>query len=117
MNEQILERVDAAISAVAEKLGQGADHFWPILVKQQVVEGAIGLTLICLFLLTFPPLFLTGIFRGWIDDDMTPRGAATVASGMTTVFGMIFVLATVTDAVTKITNPEYHALKLVLGAL
>ena len=40
-----------AINAISDKLGQGADHFYTILVRQQVIDGSISFVGPILFIL------------------------------------------------------------------
>ena len=117
MNEQLVAKVEEALSAISVKIGEGTEHFWPILIEQQVAEGWIALAFVAVFLPIPLVVLLVGVCRGWVEQDVTYRGILTIAAGSAAFFGWLGVLANGTSIITKITNPEYHALKTILEAL
>ncbi len=102
-----------AIDAIAAKIGAGTEHFWPILVEQQIIEGSvtIGLSLFFLIISSIALFFGVRIYKRIEGETSSedflwwfiPAGACIVALFMT---AMNLSLKT-----TYILNPEYHALK------
>ncbi len=39
LTQDIIGKVESALNAIAAKIGVGIDHFWPIFVRQQIIEG------------------------------------------------------------------------------
>jgi len=99
-----VDKVENALGIMAEKLGMASDHFYPILVKQQLIEGWVhmGITI---------PLFIIGGLLFLIGLGKEHRGDE---EGNWAVFiGLIFyVIASLIFAgyLTQILNPEYYAL-------
>ena len=48
MNTEVINQIKEALTPVAEKIGQGAEYVWGVVVRQQIAEG-IGDLLIALF--------------------------------------------------------------------
>jgi ABC-type methionine transport system permease subunit len=44
----VVDKVQAVLGTIAQKLGQGVDYFWPVFVRQQVVASVFGIVLIVL---------------------------------------------------------------------
>ena len=42
----VSSKLDGYFNMISEKIGVGADHFWPILIKQQIINGITDLTIV-----------------------------------------------------------------------
>lgn len=123
-NEQMVERVELAISAISEKIGEGADYFWPHLVAAEFA-GAIGLLVVILsFFCTGATFLIIGIKNGnkcnW--DERHEKfgklaGPSMIISAIGTFMIVGFIIATVENAKDISRNlvaPEAAALKSLL---
>lgn len=106
--ELLATKVDTAISTLSTKLGVAADHFYPILVKQSVVNGWFSLTWSVVFGVISIGLWL------WAKKATKGEGAwATMLAIFCTVGFISFTYAGVLNVV----NPEYYALKEITALL
>ena len=39
------QKAVSALDAIAEKLGTGVEHFWPMFIKEQVISGFISIAI------------------------------------------------------------------------
>lgn len=112
---QLGQKLDDYISVIAAKAGVAAEHFWPVLVKNQVIEGWSGIFLAVISVLAL----LTSIWLVYrnIDDDDRMDSKQTVGVVVGFITGIIFFVITcirvsdVGENVAKINNPEYHAIQ------
>lgn len=115
--ESFGNKLDHYIQTVAEKGGQGVEHFWPILVKQQAFEGEVFFVVVVSLVALSIILLLGGIFYG--KKSLSKSGEnASVVNHIFTVIGMVAILFSIMalcfgaqENFLKIKNPEYYALK------
>ena len=111
-------KLDGYIITLSDKLGVAADHFWPVFVKQQTVEG--WTTIIGLFLaLVGVFLFLKMALKNTEAANATGGNNYYLATakcfagwGVSVVLFTIFLACAVADgkiAISQIINPEYSA--------
>jgi len=108
------EKASNALDAITAKLGIGIDHFWPLFVKQQVTEGIIDLLIICLVSMTIAiGIFLCRKFlKERLEESMMDVGMFSL---IPLLLLTLFFAATIKgNPITKIFNPEYHALKEIM---
>ena len=104
--ELLADKVDTAITTLSSKLGVAADHFYPILVKQQIISGWISLSwsilwLSCALILSF--IAINGI-KNEADGD---------AVGWFVFIAILMAVAAVimfSGGLLSVLNPEYYAL-------
>ncbi len=106
------EKVTGVLQQLAEKIGVGIDHFYPVFVKQQQLEGISFFALILLFVFI---AVLSLKFRR--DSDFLKNDEPSLRL-FTTIFGLavcIGILITLTSSgitcFSQIFNPEYNAIK------
>jgi len=112
----ISDKLQQAFSALAEQLGVATDYFWPLFVKQQVVEGIVATALY------FALVLFVGvcIILAWkIKDKLNEQegGIGNVVFGLVLLFSFAIFAANsnaLVEAITKIFNPEYHAIQEVM---
>lgn len=113
-----------AIDAIAAKLGSGVDHFYPILIKQQYIEGFAAflgslsfLAISIIFLIVM--LKKRGSYSAEFEsqnDDFSPRGSFTLTLLITSscTFLIALLIFSTNEVLTKIFNPEYHAFREII---
>jgi hypothetical protein len=115
--EQLGSKIDSYVQTVAEKAGQSVEHFWPIFVKQQQIEGMwqaglFGFFLMCCLSLLFYTMATHK--KGWGgQNDINARFITALASG---ALGLILVVSLGSGGriLGKIYNPEYYAVEQVV---
>ncbi len=113
--QTIIEEIKPGLEILAEKMGQGGMYAFELAVRQQYVDGVIGLFwgIIGLVTLIVYAISFKG-FYGWVqrgDGD----GGREVIMILTTIFTVIFGLLAftfgMTTAITHFLNPEWQAIK------
>lgn len=107
------EKIDSALQQLSAKLGLGIDHFWPVLVEQQRLEGLIDIfTWLTLAFLTYS-LFRASkktpgeLFGG---PNPTKKDFYYILGSVFCIFlGLSFLLGAA-RSFSKTFNPQYHAL-------
>lgn len=114
MNEQILQRIDA----LAAKLGTTAQYLWGVLIRQARIEVIENIICIAVFVAFGYAMFrvCAKYAHAWEDCDNFPEAMASVFSGIAVVICMIVVAVAFCSIWTPLLNPEFWALKQVLGA-
>lgn len=106
------EKVSVVLHQLADKIGVGIDHFYPVFVKQQYVEGIFFFALTLLFI-----VFVIGLFnfqkkRSFFEGEKPNLRFFTTITGFVVSFGIVIALTSVgPEAFSKIFNPEYAAIK------
>ena len=123
MNEELLiQKAEQAIEALAYKLGVASEHFWPLFVKQQLIEGwtsmvlLVATTVVASTLLTMGCL-QKGTFFDDDDDHPRPRFFLTIAGSLGLFFSVTMILIDngLARTFSHIVNPEYQALRDLIG--
>lgn len=117
---EVYDDVKDFLSQLAEGLGTAAEHVYPIFVRQQVVEGAsfllilvIGIVVVC--------TCANNIFKIASKDDTSDT--EDVILGLSAAIGFISLIAVVLGIFNvdihlgKIINPEYAAIKEIVGMI
>jgi hypothetical protein len=133
-------KLDSYLQALASKAGVATEHFWPILVRQQMIEGLVPLVIGAIALSVL--LYCIKVFRshiGLANESVsiphyadTPKQQAeqaaayeklrkanasrfiTVVSGFFGAICVFILLSTLWDSKViagKILNQEYHAVQ------
>lgn len=120
--ERVIDEVLTRLDAVAEKIGEGADYFWPVLVRQQYVEATFALVfaLVMLGLAFLIPAWARSINgRGnWGDGTGAPSGECV--GFIVLLFGFLGCLGWFLTYVLHFGaffNPEFYALQDLLAML
>ncbi len=118
--EKFGDKLDSYIQTIGTKLGQGTDHYYPILVKQQVLEGYLALIFI-----VFATVIIYCYFKflpknielvGELDPIGFWAAGFVVAGGILSFILLITVVVNCWN-VMKIINPEYYVLMDVLSKI
>ena len=113
-------KVDNYIQIIASKSNMATDHFWPIFIKQQYLEGWGILGTGVFFILL--GLFLCLLFRKQpFFTDYSAEADCPTKRFFTTIIGLIVLFVTFIvlaikslDIISKLYNPEYAAIKEIL---
>jgi hypothetical protein len=116
-----------AMTALAQKLGTTAEHLWGVLLRQAPISGAIDLAfmaaLVVACIVWWRAVISKTTERKRTDDDRYPRaewaeeGAffAIASAVMLTLLTLILCAEGFTMAVAAFVNPEYWALRQIIG--
>lgn len=110
MQQEVLTRLDA----LAAKLGVAAGQMWDILVRQSwlvsgIMQTAVGAA--------FVIMAIVGLyFMGTTDDWQEPK-PRSVSGVVLAFFGFLFAAILLSQGIPHLINPEYYALKDILGAV
>lgn len=111
MNEQTLNAIKELFSSVGQKIGQGAEWGWPILVKQQIVNGWISLSysLLGVLILIFGSWGMSKLIKYTKEEKELWTG---IIFGFIAVFviGGSLLFINFTNSIQCFVNPEYMAL-------
>lgn len=112
--DDILTRLDAAVEASVRGVKVGAEFTWPLLVKQQIIEGWLGVAASGL-------LLLVGIVFGvWCTRLTLDASEIAFPIGVVSFVGVTSGMVGLTaggGAIGQVLNPEYYALIDVLSRL
>lgn len=117
MNEQTTKLIEQ----LAQKLGTTAEYLWSVLVKQAHTEVIIFFTVLGITIIgTVLSAYLFKYVQKFWSDEKAPASAWIslvfgIIIGICVLVGTISTIANVSDVISAITNPEYWALKQVLG--
>lgn len=110
MNAKTVEEI---LTVLAAKFGTTAAHLWDVLVRQAYVEGALAV-----FWVVVSAVAVYIAARG-IGREAKKEYSYNDTGLMWASLGILFIVVggiNIDVAVTSLGNPEYAALKLVLGA-
>lgn len=114
---QVIEKYgDKAINALqslADKAGQSVDHFYPIFVKQQMIEGSINLSMIT-FLIVFGMVVLLRNKDVWTDNEVSFKCLVTILGAFSFCIGALLMLLAGANIISQIINPEFAAVKQIM---
>lgn len=118
MTPETVKAISDAFAPVAEKIGQGAQFGWEVVVRQQIVYGYIGVLWV---IIGFIGLIALAVFQviAWrnhkkeqeiskYNDDWAVAGIVSLIFGGLAILGAI--IGGATDAITHLINPGYYAL-------
>jgi|GEM_PF-4565739 len=137
IDQTVQERIFGYLDAIANKLGAAAEYVMAALVKQQVIAGTAALGVWVLIVLLDVVLIIgtvrahkkhTRLVDEYYDDRNNRRetraeNACAVFMGLVVVsitlsiVLLIALAAVVPDAIGKILNPSYYALKDIVQAV
>lgn len=116
-----MERLTELLEKLANELGTTTKYLWSVLIKQARIEIIEWAVMAIIFVAFFIPLnkYIRWIFKNWetiCDNDHEP--AHLIISGLLGICLLIYgiaILCNIPNVIDAIFNPEYWALKQVLG--
>lgn len=114
--EKFGDKTVAAIQQVATKLGQSVDHFYPIIVKQEVVQGYAFLfsAYIPLIVAAIIIVYYTKFKKIDWDESISLGQVLFILSAVAMIGVGTIALVGTAEAINHIVNPEYYALTDIL---
>lgn len=107
------------LERIAEMLTPGAQQAWRIALQQAITQGTIA-SLHCLIALGIGLVLMKQGFRLIPRTQDTSAGDAMVGGVLVVMFGLAalaFATSSLTDAIACFTNPEYQAIKILMGLI
>lgn len=110
-------KLDSLVNALSAKAGVAADHFYPMFVNQQVIDGWSGIVY-TIFSVIFCVMALQLLSKSLpSDEDRYASNRQCFGMVVGGILGCVFAvmtlinLAETKDNVCKIYNPEYYAVQ------
>jgi len=119
LTREMSSEVKTVLGAIADQLGLAVDHFYPVFVQQQVVEGMFGLcgTLLMIIMFVVSVIAAVKYSKTFVTSgsEQIPL-ASLLFGGVALILGLICLIRVcdnnfMRDDFTKVFNPEYHAVK------
>lgn len=117
---QVIDKLKEVMQPVADKIGQGAQFGWGVVLRQQYVTAYLGLFWMfvgVIGMLCFIALMRFAIKGYKKSSDYNSQDEYTVlaiVSGIFTTICTIIALSGATVAITHFLNPDYYAIKFFL---
>jgi hypothetical protein len=108
------QNITELIGKLAAQIGTTADKVFPWYVNQSVLEGWGTLAVLATVLVLAVTLVCFGLIKQDLDDPDW-RIFLAVFGGVALFFWIIIACSSIPDSVTKIANPEYHAMKMLVS--
>lgn len=125
LTPETVTAIQTALTPLAEKIGQGASYGWEVVVRQQYVEGIMGLAGFGLFAVMLVIALVMLSLVPWEEktSEVKPREwIFTISScvlGFISVMGFLFSLIHLFagNVIGKLLNPEFYALQFFMGLI
>jgi TRAP-type C4-dicarboxylate transport system permease small subunit len=122
VKEKVFEKVTQYIDALAAKLGVAAEHVYGVLVRQQVADGVVGLSIFAfLLVLLVISIYLAIKFISKSENGEDVEGFIAGAFGFAAIIigaiVLIQVIFFVPSDIKQLINPEYYAIREILDAI
>ena len=114
MSEQMQKELLARIDLLAAKFATTGSHLWEVMVKQQIINGWVGVFWAALFLIATVVAVrwcLRKLSKGDYYGDSFDLYFGTILIGVVGLYGF----AISSGSVARLFNPEYYALMDLLG--
>lgn len=113
VTKEIMGKLEELFQAIAGIAQQGGQHFWPILIRQEMIKG-IGALIIAFILNIFWAVFFLkgrkyGNMQGYSDESI----AFYIISSTIMVLGLLLYFL----GSAHLLNPEYYALRNLIEAV
>ena len=114
----VVEKVELVLGKIAETLGQGAEYFWPVFVRQQTIDAIASLVILMILLVAafVGAKYCVRSYKSseWGNDgpDNLPAVATIIFATMTFACTVAFLAsmgAQTHNIITGLVNPEYSA--------
>lgn len=120
--EKFGNRLDSLITTLATKAGVATEHFYPIFITQQRIEGISNLCLMIIGIFIAVSLLIFGFKNASIhtsseynskeEHNAEPRMIFGFVAGIIfSIIVSIAIMAGFTETIGQISNPEYHAIQ------
>lgn len=107
MNPETIKAISDALAPIAEKIGQGAQFGWEVVVRQQLIEGIQSLA----ELLVAVPLLIAFVILLRKYLKMKYESGKCWIFGMLSILCLLWVLFDLESGIGHLLNPNYYALQ------
>jgi hypothetical protein len=114
MNENTIEQIKLALQPIAEKIGEGAEFGWEVIIRQQYVNAIMGgvwfvvsLLMIGLGVWLFKKLYKK-------DANYNENDLLWVVSGVLFPILLLIAATSFETLITRLLNPAYYAIEFLL---
>ena len=108
----VVDAMTKGFTALAQKAGVAADHFYPVIVKQQVIEGCFFFAIVGIMTLVATILTIATVRKDWSDyGDLTKEGLGFIIAMALYFLVLIAFGVNGVHATSQVFNPEYYAVK------
>jgi hypothetical protein len=116
MEQSTINSIQEALLPLTQALGEGAAYSWETLVQGILTEGIISAVILTVTFLIFIPTFLISAYLyDWERDAGGALVPVVLVSGGASFLWMMVATFEIYNLMLKIMNPEYMALKYLLG--
>lgn len=111
----MIHSLGSGIATLGDKIGIGAAHMWPILVKQQYIDGLTGLISDVMGILIFVSLIFIFIMALKSFKNLgryeagEPQIIVMILCGIIGLPSLVISTVSITDDMRHLLNPEYYA--------
>ncbi len=116
MKEKVYEKATEYIETLASSLGVAAEHVYGILVRQQVAEGVTTLIMFGVVYLVLGIVVGVAVKKSDFDYECIANYVAVIGC-IVLIFVSVFAFVDVGDAIMKVMNPEYYAIKEIMDVI
>lgn len=120
---EVVDRVINELRPLAEKLGEGAEHLWAILIKQMVIRGVVSIV-VGVLLVTLAAVVVPKAVRSWKEANSKRASYWTADMYMAfwvglfaTIAGVIGGIHALTYGIPHLINPAFYALHEILRTI
>ena len=103
--------ISSLLQKLADQIGVTVAQIFPWYVQQAWLEGVLFVALLLSFWAVFIPLLIVGAKKADFNNG-NAWVPVTIASGFVLTASLIFAAFETTRAITKIANPNFHAMKM-----
>ena len=120
---EVAQATSEVLDVLAARFGTTVAHLWDVLLRQAVAEGWVNFAW-AVITAVGAVVALRVCLWGWRADaegakrgDFADYSIHIIVGGVATVLSASACAFTATDAFMRLMNPEFYALKFVLGAM
>lgn len=115
MNTETINQIKELLAPIGEKIGQGAEFGWEVVMKQQMIVAVSGILWVILGLITAFSIYKiikNGLKKDeYFWDEFWP--ILLVAFGGTA--SIVMIIEGASNAITHFINPEYYAIEFFIN--
>lgn len=115
MNEQTINQIKELLAPIGEKIGQGAEFGWEVVMKQQTIIAVSGILWVLfgiIILFTIYKVVSNGLKK---DEYFFEEVWPVLLIFFGGIAGIVMIVGGTSDAVTHFINPEYYAIEFFIG--
>ncbi len=112
MNQETINQLKTIFEPIAQKIGQGAEFGWEVVVRQQIIIGIIGIVITILFAIMM--YFLLKFFQKNKNNEEIGE-TATFHWLLSVIVVLSVIVMSATQGILHLLNPSYYAIQFFLN--